>query len=44
MPLWQKDIADQIERVSTEEAQAMVIRLAREARRQPIPLVREICV
>ena len=41
MPLWQKDIA---ERVSTEEAQAMVIRLAREACRQAIPLVREICV
>jgi len=44
VPLWQKDIADQIERVSAEEAQAMVIRLAREARRQAIPLVREICV
>ena len=44
MPLWQKDIADQIERVSTEEAQAMVIRLALEAGRQAIPLVRESCV
>jgi cysteine synthase len=30
VPLWQKDIADQIEQVSTEEAKAMVIRLARE--------------
>ncbi len=30
VPLWKKDIADQIERVSTEEAQAMVMRLARE--------------
>jgi cysteine synthase len=30
VPLWQKDIADQVERVSTEEAVAMVIRLARE--------------
>ena len=30
VPLWQKDIADQIERVSTEEAMAMAIRLARE--------------
>jgi cysteine synthase len=44
VPLWQKDIADQIERVSTEEARAMVIRLAREAGRQTIPLVRDICV
>ena len=30
VPLWQKDIADQIEQVSTEEAVAMVRRLARE--------------
>jgi cysteine synthase A len=30
VPLWQADIADQIEHVSTEEAVAMVIRLARE--------------
>jgi cysteine synthase A len=30
VPLWQKDTADQIEQVSTEEAAAMVIRLARE--------------
>ena len=30
VPLWQEDIADQIEQVSTEEAKAMVIRLARE--------------
>jgi cysteine synthase A len=30
VPLWQKDIADQIERVSTEEATAMAFRLARE--------------
>lgn len=30
VPLWQEDIADQIEQVSTEEAVAMVIRLARE--------------
>jgi len=30
VPLWRKDIADQIERVSTEEAKAMVLRLARE--------------
>ena len=30
VPLWQKDIADQIEQVSTEEAVAMTIRLARE--------------
>jgi cysteine synthase A len=30
VPLWQKDIADQIERVSTEEAMAMALRLARE--------------
>jgi cysteine synthase len=30
VPLWQKDIADQIERVSTEEATAMALRLARE--------------
>ena len=30
MPLWQEDIADQIERVSTEEAMAMALRLARE--------------
>jgi len=30
VPLWQKDMADQIEQVSTEEAKAMVIRLARE--------------
>ncbi len=44
MPLWQRDIADQIEWVSTEEAKAMVIQLAREAGRQAIPLVREICV
>ncbi len=29
MPLWQKDIADRIERVSTEEAKAMANRLAR---------------
>jgi cysteine synthase A len=30
VPLWQEDIADQIEQVSTEEAVAMVMRLARE--------------
>jgi cysteine synthase A len=30
VPLWQKDIADQIERVSTEEAVDMAFRLARE--------------
>jgi cysteine synthase A len=30
VPLWQTDVADQIEQVSTEEAKAMVIRLARE--------------
>jgi cysteine synthase len=30
VPLWQKEIADQIERVSTEEAMAMALRLARE--------------
>jgi len=30
VPLWQKGIADHIEQVSTEEAAAMVIRLARE--------------
>ena len=30
VPLWQEDAADQIEQVSTEEAKAMVIRLARE--------------
>ncbi|MGO8788655.1 MAG: PLP-dependent cysteine synthase family protein [Terriglobia bacterium] len=30
VPLWQKDIADQIEQVSTEEAVAMTLRLARE--------------
>jgi cysteine synthase A len=30
VPLWQKDLADQIERVSTEEAVAMAFRLARE--------------
>jgi cysteine synthase A len=30
VPLWQKDMADQIEQVSTEEAMAMVLRLARE--------------
>jgi cysteine synthase A len=30
VPLWQKGIADQIEQVSTEEAMAMAIRLARE--------------
>ena len=30
VPLWQKSIADQIERVSTEEAMAMALRLARE--------------
>jgi cysteine synthase A len=30
VPLWQADIADQIERVSTEEAVAMTLRLARE--------------
>jgi cysteine synthase A len=30
VPLWQEGIADQIEQVSTEEAVAMVIRLARE--------------
>jgi cysteine synthase A len=30
VPLWQKDIADQIEQVSTEAALVMVIRLARE--------------
>ena len=30
IPLWHKDIADQIEQVSTEEAMAMVMRLARE--------------
>ena len=30
VPLWQKDLADQIEQVSTEEAMLMAIRLARE--------------
>jgi cysteine synthase A len=30
VPLWRKESADQIERVSTEEAKAMVLRLARE--------------
>ena len=30
VPLWREDIADQIERVSTEDAVAMAIRLARE--------------
>jgi len=30
VPLWQKGVADQIERVSTEEAVAMAFRLARE--------------
>ena len=30
VPLWQEDVADQIERVSTEEAVAMAFRLARE--------------
>ncbi|SEE39203.1 cysteine synthase A [Rhizobiales bacterium GAS188] len=30
VPLWQKDIADRIERVTTEEAKAMTVRLARE--------------
>jgi cysteine synthase A len=30
VPLWQKDIADRIERVSTDEAKAMAQRLARE--------------
>jgi cysteine synthase A len=30
VPLWQEDIADQIEQVSTAEAMAMAIRLARE--------------
>ena len=30
VPLWQKDLADQVERVSTEEAAAMAFRLARE--------------
>ena len=30
VPLWKKDIVDQIEQVSTEEAVAMVLRLARE--------------
>ena len=30
MPLWREDISDYIERVSTEEAVAMTLRLARE--------------
>ena len=30
VPLWREDIADQIEQVSTEEAVAMALRLARE--------------
>ncbi|MDT7697029.1 MAG: cysteine synthase [Pseudonocardiales bacterium] len=30
VPLWRDDVADRIERVSTEEATAMVVRLARE--------------
>ncbi len=30
VPLWRKDIADQIERVSTDDATAMALRLARE--------------
>jgi cysteine synthase A len=30
VPLWQEDVADQIEQVSTEEAMAMAFRLARE--------------
>jgi cysteine synthase A len=30
VPLWQPGVVDQVEQVSTEEAAAMVIRLARE--------------
>jgi cysteine synthase len=30
VPLWQEGIADQVERVSTEEARGMALRLARE--------------
>ena len=30
VPLWQREVADHIERVSTEEARAMALRLARE--------------
>jgi cysteine synthase len=30
VPLWREDVADQIERVSTDEANAMALRLARE--------------
>jgi cysteine synthase A len=30
VPLWRKEMAEQIEQVSTDEARAMVIRLARE--------------
>jgi len=30
VPLWRNEVADQIERVSTEEAMAMALRLARE--------------
>ena len=30
VPLWRSDIADRIEQVSTEEAMAMALRLARE--------------
>jgi cysteine synthase A len=30
VPLWRADIADRIEQVSTEEAKAMALRLARE--------------
>lgn len=30
VPLWQKDVADQVDRASTEEATAMQLRLARE--------------
>lgn len=30
VPLWQEGIADQIEKVSTDEASAMALRLARE--------------
>jgi cysteine synthase A len=30
VPLWRADVADQVERVSTQESAAMAIRLARE--------------
>jgi cysteine synthase A len=47
VPLWQNDLADQIEQVSTEEAVAMVMRLAREeglfAGNPPAPTSSPLC-